>query len=88
MPSDEELNAARRRFIAADVFGRDSLYLRAKQIGTLETVGIGASHQDEWLEAIRKVTADDVQAAFKKWIRVNRSTTGLLIPERKPEVKS
>jgi zinc protease len=82
--SKAELAAAKKGIIAAEVFARDSLYLRAKHIGTLETVGIGAVHQDEWLEAIRKVTAGDVREVFKKWIRVERSTTGLL----KPEVKS
>ena len=87
-PSDEELDAAKLRFIAADVFARDSLYLRARRIGTLESVGIGAEHQDEWLAAIRKVSAADVQAAFKKWIRVDRSTTGLLTPKQAAEVKS
>jgi len=87
-PSQEELDAAKRRFIAADVFGRDSLYLRARQIGSLESVGIGAAHQDEWLAAIRKVTAADVQSVFKKWIRAERSTTGLLKPAEAAEVKS
>ncbi|MDX8403313.1 MAG: pitrilysin family protein, partial [Mariprofundaceae bacterium] len=50
-PSEKELAAAKRRMIASEVFARDSLYLRAKHIGILETVGIGAAHQDEWLIA-------------------------------------
>lgn len=83
-----ELDAAKKGMIAAEVFARDSLYLRAKHIGTLETVGIGAAHQDEWLDAIRKVTADDVQEVFRKWIKPERSTTGLLIPAKHSEVKS
>jgi len=87
-PSEEELDAAKRRFIAADVFARDSLYLRARQIGTLESVGIGAEHQDEWLDAIRQVTASDVQQVFRKYIRGERSTTGLLEPAKSAEVKS
>lgn len=84
-PSKKELAAAKRQMIASEVFARDSLYLRAKHIGILETVGIGASHQDEWLTAIRNVTAADVQNVFKEWIRYDRSTTGLLIPEKAPK---
>ena len=80
--SKKELAAAKKGIIAAEVFARDSLYLRAKHIGILETVGIGAIHQDEWLDAIRGVTAADVQAVFKKWIKPERSTTGLLIPAK------
>lgn len=85
--SENELAAAKKGMIAAEVFARDSLYLRAKHIGILETVGIGAIHQDEWLDAIRKVTAADVQKVFKKWIKPDRSTTGLLIPAKSGEVK-
>jgi len=80
--SKKELAAAKKGIIAAEVFARDSLYLRAKHIGILETVGIGAAHQDEWLDAIRKVTASDVQEVFRKWIKPGRSTTGLLIPAK------
>ncbi len=80
--TQRELDAAKRGIIAADVFARDSLYLRAKHIGILETVGIGAAHQDAWLDAIRSVTAADVQEVFRKWIKPERSTTGLLIPAK------
>lgn len=79
--SRKQLDAAKRGMIAAEIFSRDSLYLRAKQIGTLETVGIGAANRDAWLQAIRNVTVEDVQHAFRKWILPERSTTGLLIPE-------
>jgi zinc protease len=84
-PAEATLAAAKRQMIAAEVFARDSLYLRAKHIGRLETVGIGAAHQDEWLDAIRRVTAADIQNVFKKWIRAERATTGLLLPEKTPE---
>ncbi|MES0371651.1 MAG: pitrilysin family protein [Mariprofundaceae bacterium] len=84
-PLEKELAAAKRQMIASEVFARDSLYLRAKHIGILETVGIGAKHQDEWLTAIRNVTAADVQNVFREWIRFDRSTTGLLLPEQTPE---
>jgi len=87
-PSDSELAAAKRRIVADDIFARDSLYLRAKHIGILETVGIGAAHQDEWLDAIRAVTAADVQRVIGQWIRPERATTGLLNPAKTAEVKS
>ncbi len=84
--SDKRLAAAKRNMIAAQVFAQDSLYLRAKNIGRMEVVGIGASHRDEWLEAIRKVSAEDVQKVAGKWLRPERATTGILLPV-KPEVK-
>lgn len=82
-PSAQQLASAKRRMTADEIFAQDSLYIRAKQIGMLETVGIGADKRGDWLEALQGVTAKDVQQVLKKWIRVERSTTGLLQPEVK-----
>jgi len=82
-PGKNELAAAIRNMVADEVFAQDSLYLRAKQIGAMETVGIGADKMDDWLAAVRKVTAADVQQALKRWIKPDRATTGLLKPTRK-----
>ncbi len=83
-PVDEAtLAAARRNMIASEVFAQDSLYLRAKEIGRMEVVGIGAAHRDDWLAAIRQVTARDVQQAVARWLKPARATTGILIPEVK-----
>ncbi|MDQ6983506.1 MAG: insulinase family protein, partial [Ghiorsea sp.] len=57
------------------------LYLRAKHIGILETVGIGADEKDRWLDLIREVTPEQVQDAFKTWFKPNRATTGVLLPQ-------
>ncbi|MDX8396534.1 MAG: pitrilysin family protein [Mariprofundaceae bacterium] len=83
-PSDKQLAAAKRQMIAAEVFARDSLYLRAKHIGRLETVGIGASNQDRWLDAIRAVKANNVQQVMATWLKAERASTGILLPEVKP----
>lgn len=75
------LHAAKRNMVAGEVFARDSLYLRAKRIGRLETVGIGAENFDRWLEAVRQVTAKDVQQAVNQWLQIQRATTGILHAE-------
>ncbi|MDQ6975214.1 MAG: pitrilysin family protein [Mariprofundaceae bacterium] len=81
-PLDEaRLHAAKRNMVASDVFARDSLYLRAKRIGRLETVGIGADHFDAWLEAVRQVTAKDVQKVVADYLQPQYSTTGILHAE-------
>lgn len=79
-PDKNELAAAIRNMVANEVFAQDSLYLRAKQIGSMETVGIGADRMDDWLAAVRKVSAEDVRQVLKRWIREDRSTTGELRP--------
>jgi len=90
----KELAAAKRNMIAANVFAQDSLYLRAKEIGRLEVSGLGAANRDAWLTAIKKVTTQDINRVVKRWLKPERSTTGILIPQRKitehhkPEVTS
>jgi len=79
--SAKQLQTAKKNMIASEIFAQDSLYLRAKVIGRMETVGIGAMHKDEWLDAIRAVTAKDVQDVVAKYLRPERATTGTLKPE-------
>lgn len=79
--SVKQLQTAKKNMIASEVFAQDSLYLRAKEIGRMETVGIGAMHKDEWLDAIRAVTAKDIQEVMAKYFRPERATTGILKPE-------
>jgi len=80
---EKRLKAAKRNIIAASVFSQDSLYLRAKEIGRMEVVGIGAANRDLWLDAIRSVTAADIKEAMGRWLKRQRSTTGILLPEVK-----
>ncbi|NWF37435.1 pitrilysin family protein [Mariprofundus sp. KV] len=83
-PVDEkQLNAAKRNIIAASVFSQDSLYLRAKEIGRMEVVGIGANNRDRWIDAIKAVTAEDIKMVMGRWLKQERSTTGTLLPEVK-----
>lgn len=81
-PIDQQrLAIARKNMIAQEVFAQDSLYLRAKTIGRLETSGIGASNKDAWLDAIRSATAEDVQQAIRTYLTPDHTTTGVLLPE-------
>jgi len=80
---EKRLNAAKRNIIAAEVFAQDSLYLRAKEIGRMEVVGIGANNRDLWLKSIRSVTTEDIKQVMGRWLKRERSTTGILLPEVK-----
>lgn len=80
LPEQRAFDAAKRRFIAGAIFAQDSLYLRAKHIGMLETIGIGSAEKDRWLDLIRQVSREEVRNAVRKWILPRRATTGVLIP--------
>jgi len=52
-------------------------------IGQMEVVGLGAANRDNWLQQIDKVQPEDIQKAVARWLKQERSTTGLLQPEVK-----
>lgn len=81
LPNQHKFEAAKRRFIADAIFAQDSLYLRAKHIGRLETIGIGAAQKDKWLDLIREVTPEQVRDVIHQWLQPNRATTGVLQPK-------
>jgi len=84
--SQRQLNTAKHNMVASQIFAQDSLYLRAKLMGRMETVGIGAKHMNDWIQAVQAVTAKDVQQVVHQFLRPERATTGILMP--KTEVKS
>ena len=87
LPDERKFKAAKRRVIADTVFAQDSLYLRAKHIGILETVGIGAAEKDRWLTLIRAVKPEQVRDAIARWLQPNRATTGVLLPAQLEQAK-
>jgi len=78
-PSEEELQKAKNQIESSFVFAQDSNYSKALYAGMFERFGSwGLS--SKYLEGIRRVTAAEVQAAAKKYLTEDNSTTGILIP--------
>ena len=84
-PSDTEVQKAKNQTEASFVFGQDSLSTQATKIGMFEILG-SWKLADKYLEAIRKVTPEDVQRVAKKYLTEDNRTVGILIPTK--EAKS
>lgn len=80
-PSAEELQKAKNQVEAEFIFARDSSYSEALYTGMFEVVG-GRRLKDEFLEGIRKVTAEEVSGVARKYIVARNRTTGYLVPEK------
>ena len=76
----EELDRIKTQVIAADVYQRDSVFYQAMQLGMLETVGLDWRVADEYVERIRAVTAEQVQAVARKYLTSDRLTVAVLEP--------
>ncbi len=79
--TEQELERVKTSVVAADVYQRDSLFYQAMKIGIAETVGVGRKVVDEYVERIRAVTAEQVQAVARKYLVDERLTVAVLEPQ-------
>ena len=77
--SAEELEDAKKLLIADTIYAIDSQSTLARIFGVALTSGQTVKDVQEWPERIEKVTAEQVQAVAKKYLRVERSVTGVLL---------
>jgi len=90
--SKDELDRIKAQVVAGKVYEKDSVFYQAMQLGTLETVGLGWQHADEYSDKIKQVTAEQIQQVAKKYLLEDQLTVAVLEPlpltirPRKPTV--
>ncbi len=80
-PTERELQRAKNQVEASYLFGQDSVFRQAMLVGEAETVGAGWRHVYEFVDRVRKVTADDVRRVAARYLVRDGRTVGILIPE-------
>jgi zinc protease len=83
-PTEREVQKAKNQIEASFIFAQDSNYSRALYTGMFEMSG-GWRLMDKYLEGIRAVKPDDVQAAAKKYLTNDNKTVGILVPVKRNE---
>ncbi len=78
--SEEELESAKNRFLRGMIFASDNQASMANLYGVTLATGGTVEQVQEWPEAIRAVTAEQVRAAARKYLGVSHSVTGYLLP--------
>lgn len=76
----QELDRIKTQVIAADVYQRDSIFYQAMQLGMIETIGLDWRLADTYVDRIRAVTAEQVQAVARKYLIDDRLTVAVLEP--------
>lgn len=80
---EKELQRAQNLVEASFIYGQDSLFFRAQQLGEYASLG-------DWrlikqvIPGIRAVTAADIQRVAQTYLREDNRTVGVLIPEGAP----
>ena len=83
--SAEELERVKAQTIASDVFQRDSMMFQARQIGALEIAGIPHRYIDRFIDKLKAVTPEQVQAVARKYLVDDALTVAYLDPQPLPE---
>ena len=78
--TEEELADAKNLLIADTIYAVDSQTRLARIFGVALTSGQTVEDVQNWPERIQKVTLQQVQDAAKKYLRIESSVTGLLMP--------
>ncbi len=77
----EELDRVKAQVVASKVYEKDSTFYQAMQIGTLETVGLDWRLMDDYVDHLRAVTPEQVQAVAKKYLIDDHLTIAVLEPQ-------
>ncbi len=77
---EKELEKVKAQIVAGNVFERDSSFYQAMKIGELETVGLDWRLENELVERLKSVTAEQVQAVARKYLDPDAMTIGVLEP--------
>ena len=78
---DQELSRVKAQVVADKVYERDSLFYQAMQIGKLETTGFGWEVQNEFVDRIEAVTAEQVREVARQYFDPQRRTVARLDPQ-------
>jgi len=78
--SADELERAKKAFIADFVYETDSQSALARRYGEGLVLGLTIEQINDWPVAIAKVTADDIKRVADKYLDIRSSVTGTLLP--------
>ncbi|WP_252910203.1 M16 family metallopeptidase [Aliihoeflea aestuarii] len=78
--TQDELEAAKNRYLRSIIFARDDQSGMANMYGSALTTGSTVRDIEEWPDRIRAVEADDIKAAAARYLDRSRAVTGYLLP--------
>lgn len=78
--SESELERVKAQVVAQDVYQRDSIFYQGMIMGIFETIGLPWQLADEYVDKVRAVTAEQIQAVAKKYLVDDRLTVAVLEP--------
>jgi zinc protease len=78
---EDELVRVKAQVVAAQVYARDSMFAQAREIGSLEAIGLSHRLIDLQVERLRSVTAEQVQQVAQRYFSDDSLTVAVLDPQ-------
>lgn len=78
--SPAELKRIKAQVVASDVYARDSVYYQASRLAQIASLGLDLRLPELYVERIEAVTAEQVQAAARKYLQDINLTVAVLDP--------
>lgn len=85
--TEEELRTAKNKIIQDTYYSRESTSKIASELGYIMTLTGNSGLYNNYIDGIKKVTADDVQAAAQKYLGINKSAVSIILPNFMKNVK-
>lgn len=83
-PTAGELQRIKTAVVADAIYAQDSMFGQAMTIGSLAVIGLDWRLKDRYVDDIKTVTPEQVQAVAKKYLVDEHATVAYLIPENAP----
>ncbi len=80
--TDRELEKAKNQVKASFIYGMDSNFYRAMNLGRLEVLGVGWQYLETYVDKVGSVTREEVIRVAKEYLKDTNLTVGVLVPER------
>ena len=86
--TDEELNRAKNMIIQDTYYSRESTSNITSELGYIMALTNSSALYDNYVDCVKKVTAEEVKAAANKFLGVNRSAVSIVLPENLKKVSN
>lgn len=78
--NEDELQRVKTRWIAAEVYKRDSVFAQARELGSFWALGLPLDASERLMERLKAVTAQQVQSVAARYFGDDQLTVGILRP--------
>ncbi len=79
--SEDEIKRVKTQILANAVYEKDSITAQAREIGVLESIGLGWRYGEKYYDGIRNVSVQQIRAVANKYLVNNRLTVAILDPQ-------